>query len=324
MPVPREFHVCIQPTLAPSLGALLERALRSAPDGLEEIRLRAGRPLQILFASGERWVSDDGTLTIRPEEGRAVEPEELEHTFQLMAQGSVYAWADDIRGGFLTLPGGHRVGLVGRAVTSSGKVETLRPVTGLNIRIARAVVGAARDLMPRLCIQGRPFSTLLISPPQAGKTTVLRDLVRSLSYGVAGVCAGQKVGVVDERSELGGSISGLPQMDLGPRTDVLDGCPKAEGIMILIRSMSPQIVAVDEIGRESDAIAVMEALHSGVRVIATAHGSSLSEVARRPGLRSLLESGAFERVAILSRARGPGTLEQVIEPTAAGGERLVG
>lgn len=324
MPVPREYQSAIHPLLAPALATVLDRALQSASAGLEEIRLRAGRPLQILHAQGEHWVGADGSLTGRPEQGRTVEPEELEHTFQLMAQGSVYAWADDIRNGFLTLPGGHRVGLAGRAITAEGRLETLRPVTSLNIRLAREVVGAARDLLPRLCTQGRALSTLILSQPQAGKTTVLRDLIRSLSYGQAGICPGLKVGVVDERSELAGSISGVPQMDLGPRTDVLDGCPKAEGMMLLIRSMSPQVVAVDEIGRESDARAVMEALHSGVRVIGTAHGSSLSEVRLRPGLRSLLESGAFERVAVLSRARGPGTLEHVIDPAGSGGERRVG
>jgi stage III sporulation protein AA len=204
-------------------------------------------------------------------------------------------------------------------VTEGGRIRTLKPVASLNIRIAREVPGAADALLPQLVRGGRFLSTLLISPPQAGKTTMLRDLVRQLSTGVPRLrLPGLKVGLVDERSEVAGCYLGVPQRDVGPRTDVLDGCPKAEGLMLLIRSLSPQVVAADEVGRPEDAQALMEALHAGVAVLATAHGSCLADVRRRPAMAELLRAGAFERAVLLGRSRGPGTVEAVTDLTREG------
>lgn len=300
--------------LAPSLRPLLKAAAASAGPGLEEVRLRSGRPLHLVLGRGDAFVTGAGGLTPDPGQGRPVSAQEVDHTFQLLCQGSVYAWEEELRGGFITLPGGHRAGLCGRAVVQAGRLHTLRPVTAVNLRIARAVPGAARGLWPLVAAGGVVRSTLLLSPPQAGKTTLLRDLVR-----LAAGAGGQKVAVVDERSELAGCAGGQPRLDLGPRTDVLDGCPKAEGMMLCIRALSPQVVAVDEIGRQEDARAVLEALHAGVAVFATAHAGSLAEAQRRPVLRDLLGSGAFARVAVLSRRAGPGTLEQVWDLPPGGG-----
>lgn len=311
--------------LAPRVAALLGRALPGLPAPLEEIRLRQGRPVQLVLSSGDRFVTPAGGLTHDPGQAERPTPDDLSRTFQLMARGSVYAWEDEVRGGFLTLQGGHRVGLCGRAVTEGGRIQTLKQVASLNIRIAREVRGAASTLLPRITGGGRLISTLIISPPQAGKTTMLRDLVRQVSAGVPGLgLPGCKVGVVDERSEIGGCLDGVPQRDLGPRTDVLDACPKAEGMMLLIRAMSPEVLAVDEIGRPADAEAVMEALHAGVAVVATAHGYSLEDISRRPALAGLISAGAFARAAILSRSRGPGTVEQVVDLGAKEGGRLAG
>lgn len=319
--VPAAFDAEVLALLAPRLAELVRPAVGRLPGPLEEIRLREGRPLQLVHTGGDAFVTPGGTLTAVPAEAYRSGHDDLSRTFQLIARGSVYAWEDEIRSGFLTLQGGHRVGLAGRAVTEDGRIRTLKQVSGLNIRIAREVPGCAAALLPRLVRGGRLLSTLLISPPQAGKTTMLRDLVRLLSTGVPGVLKGCNVGLVDERSEVAGCFAGVPQRDVGPRTDVLDGCPKAEGTMLLIRAMSPAVVAVDEVGRPADADAIMEALHAGVAVLATAHGYNLEDVQRRPALAGLLGVGAFSRVVVLGRSRGPGTVEQVVELAGGGGQR---
>jgi stage III sporulation protein AA len=323
--IPAGFEAEILPLLAPRLGQLIRLAVRRLTAPLEEIRVREGRPLQLVFAGSDAFVLPDGALTPDPTRAATPDHDDLLRTFQLMAQGSVYAWEDEVRSGFLTLRGGHRVGLAGRAVTEEGRIRTLKQVASLNIRIAREVQGAAGPLLPRVLKAGRPLSTLIISPPQAGKTTILRDLVRQISTGVPALgLKGCKVGLVDERSEVAGCAAGVPQRDVGPRTDVLDGCPKAEGLMLLIRALSPDVVAVDEIGRTADADAVMEALHAGVAVLATAHGHGLEDIGRRPALAALLQAGAFQRAAILGRSRGPGTVEQVIDLGPKGGSAIAG
>lgn len=320
--IPVQFDHEILPLLAPRLAALIQRAVRHLPAPLEEIRVREGRPIQLIYTGGDAFITSAGSLTDDPAEGASTTHDDLLRTFQLMAKGSVYAWEDEVRSGFLTVQGGHRVGLAGRAVTEAGRIRTLKQVTCLNVRVAREVPGAANSLLPRLLKGGRILSTLLISPPQAGKTTILRDLVRQVSTGVPSLgLVGCKVGLVDERSEVAGCAAGVPQRDVGPRTDVLDACPKAEGMMLLIRALSPDVVAVDEIGRPADAEAVMEAIHAGVALLATAHGHDLADVGRRPALSELIQAGAFQRAVILGRSRGPGTVERVIEMSEHGGGR---
>lgn len=311
--------------LAPRLAALVSQAAAQTPAPTEEVRIRQERPVQVVYSGGDAFITSDGNLTADPSRGAPATHDDLTRTFQLMAQGSVYAWEEEVRSGFLTLRGGHRVGLTGRVVVEEGRIRTIKQVSSLNVRIAREVPGCAAPVLPRIIKGGRVLSTLIISPPQAGKTTLLRDLVRQISTGVAALgLRGQKVGLVDERSEVAACAAGVPQRDVGPRTDVLDACPKAEGMMLLIRALSPEVIAVDEIGRPSDAAAVMEALHAGVAVIATAHGADVADVARRPAMADLLRAGAFHRAALLGRSRGPGTVERVVELGEAGGGRVAG
>ncbi len=312
--IPQRFEDEILSLLAPRTAGVLSRAVSHLTRPLEEIRLREGRALHLVLSGRDTFVTPDGLLTADPSTAEILAHDEISRTFQRIAQGSVYAWEDEVRSGFITVEGGHRVGLCGRAVTEDGRIRTLKQIAGLNIRIAREVRGAADHLLPRLLHEGRLCSTLLISPPQAGKTTILRDLVRQISTGVPPLNLwGMKVGLVDERSEVAGCLRGVPQRDLGPRTDVLDGCPKAEGMMLLIRALSPAVVAVDEIGRPADADAVMEALHAGVVVLATAHGHGLGDISRRPALAALLQAGAFQRAVILGRDPHPGAVQSVID-----------
>jgi stage III sporulation protein AA len=224
---------------------------------------------------------------------------------------SLYAVEEELRRGYVTVAGGHRIGLAGRTVLDRGAVAHLRDIAGYNVRIARARTGCAAEVLPGILDfkSSTVKHTLIVSPPQQGKTTLLRDLIRCISEGEwhhpsAALWGGRKVGVIDERSEIAASEAGVPTFDLGPRTDVLDACPKAEGIMMMVRSMSPEVVAVDEIGRPEDADALNEALHAGVRVLATAHASGLDDVFARPVLALLAAEGVFGAYVLLSRYGG--------------------
>lgn len=276
-------------------------------DKAEEIRVREGRPLEINYSGKYHFLTGDGSLTQRPEEAYKPSREDTHRLLDLISNHSLYTMEEELRKGFITIPGGHRIGLSGRTVLSGGGVEHLRDITGFNVRIARELPGIADGILPYLLERGRQrvMHTLILSPPQHGKTTLLRDLARQISTGSPrgreGNRPGLKVGIVDERSEIAGSRRGIPAFDVGPRTDILDGCPKAEGMMMMIRSLSPDVLIADEIGRPEDAEAVTEALHAGISVVASAHGKEVSELARRPGLGGLLEHHMFERYVILHR-----------------------
>jgi len=191
----------------------------------------------------------------------------------------------------------------------------MKHISALNLRIARNIQGRGLKILPLLLgTQGIVCHTILISPPRAGKTTLLRDLIRLISNGVPGLgLTGQTVGVVDERGELAGMCQGVPTYDLGYRTDVLDGCPKAKGMSMMVRSMAPQVMAMDELGHADDVEALMDVLRTGVQILSTAHASSIEEARNRPTLAHLLDQGVFERMVVLSRKHGPGTIDGVYD-----------
>ncbi|MGI5875394.1 MAG: stage III sporulation protein AA [Dethiobacteria bacterium] len=301
--------------LAPKVRAIIENIPPEVFEKTEEIRLRVRRPLAIYWKGGESFLNEKG-LTSIIKDSYLISRDDLERTLELISSHSLYAYEEELRQGYLTIPGGHRVGLAGRAVLEGGKVRVLRDISSLNFRIARQVKGAGEKVLPFLIERhlGRIRQSLIISPPQGGKTTLLRDLARLISNGVSILNhCGQKVGIVDERSEIAACFRGVPQLDVGLRTDVLDACPKAQGIMMMLRSLSPQVIITDEIGREEDVKAIEEAVHAGVSIIASVHGSNLDEIFQRPILGSLLEKNYFERLVFLSNNRGPGTLEMIAE-----------
>jgi stage III sporulation protein AA len=298
----------------------IRQIIDSAPgrlwDELEEIRLRLGRPLALHGRSGGLFLNRQGAA-VSPAEAYRPGREDLERALHLISSASLYAFEQELRCGYMTIPGGHRVGLCGQAVLEQGRVVRLKHITALNYRIAREVDGAARPFV-RYFVDyrlRRARHALIISPPRCGKTTFLRDLARWLSDGAPELgFSGFQVGVVDERSELAGSFLGVPQLNVGCCSDVLDACPKAEGMMMMLRSMAPQVIVTDEIGLEEDARAIEEVIHAGVTVIATVHAGSLEELRARPGLKRLLEMRIFERVLFLGRSRGPGTVERILDP----------
>lgn len=256
---------------------------------LQEIRCRVNRPLFLCYPQQQEQIVID-----------SISMEQMQYIISRMTQGSIYAWEEELRRGFLTLPGGFRVGLVGKGVLEGGHIRTLKQLNGLNFRIARERIGSADGLMPFLYQQQNIRNCLLVSPPGGGKTTILRDMIRQLSNGVVNLAqAGRTVAIVDERSELAGCVNGIAQMDVGCRTDILDTCPKSEGIRMLLRSMAPQVIAVDEIGTEADVQALEEAAQSGVAVIATAHGDCMVSLCHHPVLGKLVQGGYFSFIVFL-------------------------
>ena len=281
-------------SLLPLFPIRLQQELQKIDETLplEEIRIRAGQPLQLCCSGYERLLQAVPTVG----DCAAILERACEH--------SIYAWEEELKNGFITLTGGYRMGLCGKAVLKQGQTVAQTDITSLNIRIARACPGAADGVMPLILRRdGTPCPVLIISPPGCGKTTLLRDIVRQLSAGLHGAVP-QRVCVVDERMELAGAVRGLAQLALGPRTDVLSGFPKCEGIRMAVRVLSPEVIVTDELGTNAEADAVQEAAYCGVVTIASAHVRDISALSKRRTLMELVESGVFERVVLLGREEG--------------------
>ena len=304
-------HIC--PAIAPRIAAVLLQLPSAVRETLTEIRLRVNLPLMVSTGVSDNMITEAGTFAVTSRQAFTITQTDLLKTLQMISKNSLYALENEIRAGFVTIAGGHRVGLAGQALVENGQVKSLKNISSINIRIARQIIGCADQLIPWLINpKGHIYNTLIVSPPRCGKTTVIRDIARQLSSGIKELnVKGMQVGIVDERPEIAACQFGVPSMDLGDRIDILDSCPKATGMLMLIRSMAPQVIITDELGREEDALAVEEAIHAGVSVIATAHGHSIVDIKKRPCIKKLIEEECFERYVTLSSIPSMGSMMTV-------------
>lgn len=289
------------------IGTLLKD--RFLKEQIYEVRIKSGRPILVYSKYGESIINYICTK------------EDIKSMVQKISNYSLYAYEEDIRQGFITIKGGHRIGIAGECVMENGEVKTIRNISSVNIRICREIIGCSDKVMKYIVSKHRVYNTIIISPPKCGKTTIIRDIARNLSNGISslGAC-GRKVVVIDERSEIGACHLGIPQSDLGIRTDVLDNCLKREGLIMAIRSLSPEVLICDEIGTKGDIEALMMAFNSGVNLITTIHGFTIEDLYKRKVFNDLLDNEILERAIILSNRNGIGTVENVY--SLKGGENM--
>lgn len=257
----------------------------------EEIRLRAGKGLSILDADGREHLLPNTA---------AVSQQELQGVIEIATTASFHRAMDKLCRGYLPLAGGHRLGVAGASVTREGSIHHFRELSSLSLRIAHEIPGAALPVARQLTARGwRGSSCLILAPPGYGKTTLLRDLIRIYSDQW-----GLRVGIADERGEIAALLRGIPQFSVGTTVDVMDGCGKGEAGLLLLRSMNPQVIAMDEITSPEDVEALTVIAHCGTAVLATAHGAELTELARRPLYRPLLQQQIFQTIVRIQRIKG--------------------
>lgn len=285
----------VLPYFPTELREKLERIAKTNCFEIEEIRLRANLPVALEIWGENCFLTPTGGITNYENNAYYASAEEVRTTFSAICENSVYAYIDEIRQGFVTLKGGHRVGVCGRAVTENGTIRTFREVSSLNFRIAHQIIGVADGVIDSVIKNTEIESSLIISPPQMGKTTLLRDLTRQISN------RGFKTAVADDRGEIGAMYDGVIQNDIGAQTDVMDNLPKSDAILMMIKTMSPRVIISDEIADEKDVAAIRLAHGTGVSVIATTHGDSIDDVRNRNVLKPLFEDRVFKMAILLRR-----------------------
>lgn len=266
-------------------------------DKAKEIRIRNNKPIMIYCF--DNYIEVNHLATV----------EDILRLVENFSENSLYKVQNEINNGFLTIRGGHRIGLSGTSIIENGEIKNIKYISSLNIRIAREVKECSDEALD--CILDNQNeskilkNTIIISPPGCGKTTLLRDIIRYLSNGYKNIKP-QTVGLVDERSEIAAVYMGQAQNDIGIRTDVMDACKKSIGMKLMIRSMGPDFIATDEIGTREDVDAILDAVSSGINLLVTCHGNSIKNIPKE-----LLEKNIFENVVILSKANKPGNIENI-------------
>ena len=268
---------------------------------IEEIRIRNSKPIILKLNNSEKIIN------------YIVQTEDVLNILQSICENSIYSYQNQICEGFITIKGGHRIGITGSAVIENNQVKNLNYISNLNFRIARQIIGCSNNIIKEIINQEENtiYNTLIVSPPGAGKTTLLRDIIRNLSNGT-GEITGKNIGVVDERGEIAAMYKGIPQNDLGIRTDIIENIKKSVGMKMLIRSMAPEIIVADEIGSKEDVQEINYAVCSGIKGIFTAHGSNLEDLKLNPAIAELIEKNIFEKLFFLDK-NSKGKIDTIYE-----------
>lgn len=289
--------------LSGSLYMILKEVPEEIQRNVREICIRTEKPVIFMCTNDYLFLRKDGKLTRNLNLPLKIASQrELEESLKMMCKDSVYSYTNEIKNGFLTLKGGHRVGLCGTAVIEDEKIVNVRDISTLSVRIARQMKNSADELLSS--INNKFNGIILAGIPASGKTTILRELARKLSV------QGEKVSVIDERNEFSGTYAGLAQNDLG-FCDILNGYPKAEGLTQAIRTLSPNVIVCDEIGTERDIQAIRQAVHAGVKLIVSMHAGSIDDFSKRKHCMDILNTEAFDVLAMMWGRTKPGVISQI-------------
>lgn len=290
--------------LSRDIKNIVKKYISENQDNLSEIRLRINSPLYLKTA----------VKGLFPDKSYKITRKDIDETLSGITHNSIHAFEKEIQMGYITVEGGHRVGLGGDCVYDREGLKGFRNITSMNIRIARAYSGCSDKYMKFFIKEGKPLNVLIAGPPMSGKTTIIRDMAISLSDGS---CQhdGCDVTVIDERGEITASYRGVPQMYVGLRSDVLSYCMKKDGFMMSIRSLAPSVIVSDELGSADDFEIIQYALKSGVRVVSTAHGSSLDDLRRNLYLKPIIDGRFFDRIAVLKGEGRPSTVDKIYDTT---------
>ncbi len=263
-----------------------------------EIRIRCGKPVVIMTAEGYKL----------PCKNLILSQNDISDTFQKLCDYSVYSYQSELAQGFITLPGGHRVGICGTAALDKNGCRTIKYISSINIRVASEYIGCANKLTEQLFSE-RICGTLIAGPPCCGKTTILRDIALNLSSQESM----KKVVIIDERGEIAAMYRGIPQNTVGLSCDILNGYPKGEGILIALRTLAPDVIICDEVGNEDDANALCEGVNAGVSIISSIHACNVNELYNRKSCKRLLETGAFKKIVFLKGEMHRGQVDSIVE-----------
>lgn len=290
-----------------SLHEPISRLTNRDKEQLHEIRLRAEMPVVLTTTDGYFFIDFEGRLhNCFQKQTLVCTKADLDQTVRMICEFSIHTYQRELTKGYITIPGGHRVGIASTAVVKESEIASVKDISSVNIRVARQVKGLADPIVAYAEIGG----VLVIGCPGSGKTTVLRDLARQLS---GEQNPRNKVVLIDERGELAAVYNGKPQNDIGVNTDVLNGFPKTTAMELATRSLSPQVMICDEIGSRQEAEEIMVCVHAGIRIVASLHANSLEEIQRKSWAMALIRSKAFETLVLLDGDQGKGRVERIVK-----------